>query len=116
MNERGLLPGVRELYGRLGDEITAEVKKSEGESDGRMLLVRALVDQYRTFFTRPWARALSDITDVVLPFSCECARGHYPRRSAASCAASSGMPRACSSCRVARWSLFVSWCGSFARS
>ncbi|MGP4050076.1 hypothetical protein [Streptomyces sp. 2A115] len=34
---------------------------------------RALVDQYRTFFPRPWARALGDIADVVLPFSCECA-------------------------------------------
>ncbi|MFC8823905.1 hypothetical protein ACFT9I_00905 [Streptomyces sp. NPDC057137] len=34
---------------------------------------RASVDQYRSYFTRPWARALEDISDVVLPFSCECA-------------------------------------------
>ncbi|MEU9411953.1 hypothetical protein AB0E08_40540 [Streptomyces sp. NPDC048281] len=34
---------------------------------------RALVDQYRTYFARPWAQALEGISDVVLPFSCECA-------------------------------------------
>ncbi|RSM97472.1 hypothetical protein DMH25_30685 [Streptomyces sp. WAC 01325] len=34
---------------------------------------RAVVDQYRTYFTRAWARAIEDISDVVVPFSCECA-------------------------------------------
>ncbi|MFC8077497.1 hypothetical protein ACFUN8_18420 [Streptomyces sp. NPDC057307] len=34
---------------------------------------RASVDQYRGYFARPWARALGDISEVVLPFFCECA-------------------------------------------
>lgn len=111
LEERDLLPGVRELHEKLRDEITAEVKQFGGETvvvDGscsletvvakveyhfagrlaggpvatcqmerRRLLRhanRALVDQYETFFTRAWAQALGDTSDVVLSFSCECAR------------------------------------------
>ncbi|WP_413806749.1 hypothetical protein [Streptomyces sp. OE57] len=111
LDERHLLPGVRDFYQHLGDVIAAGVK----QRGGRMLVVdgsygleqvvteveghfdevlargpaatsrterrqllryanRAFVDQYRTFFTRRWARALGDASDVVLPFSCECAR------------------------------------------
>ncbi|MGW7004251.1 hypothetical protein ACWGCW_15890 [Streptomyces sp. NPDC054933] len=33
----------------------------------------AIVSQYLTFFTRPWARSLGDIRTTVLEFSCECA-------------------------------------------
>ncbi|MCX4581323.1 hypothetical protein OHB41_51185 [Streptomyces sp. NBC_01571] len=111
LDERDLLPGVRELYQRLGDEITAEVKRFGGQMlvvdeswslgevvtkveshfadllahgpvatsqlERRQLLRyanRAFVDQYQTFFTRSWARALGATSDVVLSFSCECAQ------------------------------------------
>jgi hypothetical protein len=111
LDERDLLPGVRELYRSLGDEIMAEVKQFGGEMvvvDGscsleevvakveshfadmlahgpvatsqverRQLLRyanRAFIDQYETFFTRAWAQELGATSDVVLPFSCECAQ------------------------------------------
>lgn len=111
LDERDLLPGVRELYQELGDKITTEVKQVGGKvlvldgsctldqvvakaeshfadvlargpvatsrAERRQLLRyanRAFVDQYHAFFTRVWARALGSTADVVLPFSCECAR------------------------------------------
>ncbi|WP_326798167.1 hypothetical protein OG946_24550 [Streptomyces sp. NBC_01808] len=111
LNERDLLPGVRDLYEHLGDEIAAEVEQfggrtvvvdascsveevvaevedhfaellahgpvATGRAERQQLLRyanRAFVAQYQTFFTRSWARALGSTSDVVLSFSCECAR------------------------------------------
>ncbi|MGP3978972.1 hypothetical protein ACTWQF_34155 [Streptomyces sp. 8N114] len=73
--------------GRSVEEITAEVEgifanalvegpRATTAAEKREMLRyanRAFVSQYLTFFTRPWAQALGDARDVVLPFLCECA-------------------------------------------
>ncbi|MEU6354285.1 hypothetical protein ABZ896_33990 [Streptomyces sp. NPDC047072] len=58
-------------------DLLAHGPSATSRSERRQLLRhanRAFVVQYRTFFTRPWARALGNTSDVVLSFSCECAR------------------------------------------
>ncbi|MET4927167.1 AAA family ATPase [Streptomyces sp. PSRA5] len=73
---RGLEHVVREVEGHFAD-VLAHGPVATGQSERRQLLRyanRASVVQYQTFFTRSWARALGDASDVVLPFSCECAR------------------------------------------
>lgn len=72
----GLEHVVAEVEGHFAD-VLAHGPVATSQSERRQLLRyanRAFVVQYQTFFTRSWARALGDTSDVVLPFSCECAR------------------------------------------
>ncbi|MGI5347365.1 hypothetical protein ACQEU8_04135 [Streptomyces sp. CA-250714] len=67
---------VMEAEGHFAD-VLAQGPVATSPLERRQLLRyanRAFVVQYQTFFTRSWARALGDTSDVVLPFSCECAR------------------------------------------
>ncbi|WP_344524555.1 hypothetical protein [Streptomyces albiaxialis] len=72
----GLEHVVSEVEGHFAD-VLAHGPVATSQSERRQLLRyanRAFVVQYQTFLTRSWARALGDTSDVVLPFSCECAR------------------------------------------
>ncbi|MEU8952217.1 hypothetical protein [Streptomyces sp. NPDC048489] len=72
----GLEHVVTEVEGHFSD-VLAHGPVATSQSDRQELLRyanRAFVVQYEAFFTRSWARALGDASDVVLPFSCECAQ------------------------------------------
>ncbi|WP_413807665.1 hypothetical protein [Streptomyces sp. OE57] len=67
---------VKEVEGHFVD-VLARGPLATSPAGRRQLLRyanRAFVVPYQTCFTRLWARALGDGSDVVLPFTCECAR------------------------------------------